>query len=1279
VAQKNALEHRVDAVSGGAEAAGLAPRAPDLSRLDGSPLEGVPGAFVPGVTFLAYNFVDNGTETGSLFIPPDPIGAAGTDRVIAVVNVGIECRNKTGTLIFRDALRDFFSPLGAQTLGTFTFDPKIVYDHYENRFVVVALERWFAANGDPSDESRILVAVSKTSSPATATGADWWYMAIDSKVNIGGSDHWADYPGFEVDEEAVYITANMFPFSSGSGGNRLWIIDKGVAAGFYAGGAPSWNIYDPIPAGYYAMTLQPALIYGAGGAGAGIGTWLVGYSSLTVGGPGAQEAVQIIRIDNPLGAVSFTGEFVFVGDLEDVGGGFGFPAIPDAPQAGTATLIEVNDSRALDAVWRNNSLWVTTTINPNAANDAVNQGSATAHWFRFDTSAVPSPITVLDQGNIGGEDIAANTWTFFPSVAVNGNGDAKFGFAASAQTIYGGAYYAGREAGDPAGTVQASGTVQAGVDYYIRTFGGPRNRWGDYSGAAVDPSDDTTFWIFNQYAMTRGTATADGDGRWGTAWASCLVQSEDFGDAPDQPYPTLLASNGARHAIVAGVYMGTQIDAEPDGQPTAAADGDDINNLPDEDGVAWVTPLIPGQPAQVDVTVSISGWLDAWIDFNQSGAWDPGELIYSGGVSTGLTSIGFPVPGGALIGTTYARFRYNVSGLILAPSGPAPDGEVEDYRVFVEEPVDLDYGDAPDQPYPTLLANNGARHVINPNVFMGALIDAEFDGQPDPNAKGDDINNLPDEDGVNFVTPLYPGNPAQVDVIVSVNGWLDFWFDFDQSGTWDAAELMFSGPVVAGLNSINFNVPAAAVPGAQVFSRFRYNTNGPLAVTGLANDGEVEDYESIIEEEQLDFGDAPDQPYPTLLANNGARHPVDPAVFMGNLIDTEPDGQPTPAADGDDLANLPDEDGVTFVTPLLIGQAAQVDVVVSAVGWLDVWFDFNQNGSWLDPGELVYSGNVVVGNNPIGFAIPGGLTPGPTYARFRYNVGGAALTPDGLGPIGEVEDYEVTILEPVEELDFGDAPDGPYPTLLANNGARHIIVGGVYMGALIDAEADGQPTGPADGDDLATSDDEDGVVFTTPLVPYSPATVDVTVSVSGLLDAWIDFDANGVWDASEQIFASQPVAAGLNSLNFNVPLTGSQAFNTYARFRFSLVGGLAPDGLAPQGEVEDYRVIVEDDPVTDAEETTPRRYELYNAVPNPFNPQTTISFALPEASHIKLTVFDVQGHVIATLLNEDRGPGVHDIVWNGRDNRGQVMASGVYLYRIEAGSFVETKRMVLLK
>ena len=301
---------------------------------------------------------------------------------------------------------------------------------------------------------------------------------------------------------------------------------------------------------------MPCEILQAGGAGPGVGTFLLSYSGLTYGGLGNPEALIVIRVNNPLGAVTFTPEFVTIGDIEDIGGAFGFPGLADAPQAGGAALIEVNDRRALDAVWRNGYIYLATTITPNAASDPVNAGQTTAHWVRLDATAVasgasPAGLIVLDQeGNIGGEDIAPGTYTFFPGLAVNSADQLKIGFAASAPSIYGGAYVAGRVPADPPGTVGPSGTVRAGVDYYYRAFGGARNRWGDYSGVAIDPADDGTFWIYNQWADVRGTIISGEDGRWGTAWLECSFSP----DAAD-----LVVSDFAAPCCV---YEGQQIGAQ---------------------------------------------------------------------------------------------------------------------------------------------------------------------------------------------------------------------------------------------------------------------------------------------------------------------------------------------------------------------------------------------------------------------------------------------------------------------------------------------------------------------------------------------------------------------------------------------------------------------------------------------------------------------------------------------------------------------------------------------
>ncbi len=156
-------------------------------------------------------------------------------------------------------------------------------------------------------------------------------------------------------------------------------------------------------------------------------------------------------------------------------------------------------------------------------------------------------------------------------------------------------------------------------------------------------------------------------------------------------------------------------------------------------------------------------------------------------------------------------------------------------------------------------------------------------------------------------------------------------------------------------------------------------------------------------------------------------------------------------------------------------------------------------------------------------------------------------------------------------VDFGDAPDLSYPTLLASNGARHLIVSGFHLGASIDAETDGQPNTGATGDDFSGADDEDGVAFTSSMVAGEQATVDVTASAAGYLDAWMDFSGDGDWDdTGEQIFTSQPLSAGVNALSFAVPADMSVTDSTYARFRFSSTGGLSYTGEAEDGEVEDY-------------------------------------------------------------------------------------------------------------
>lgn len=181
-------------------------------------------------------------------------------------------------------------------------------------------------------------------------------------------------------------------------------------------------------------------------------------------------------------------------------------------------------------------------------------------------------------------------------------------------------------------------------------------------------------------------------------------------------------------------------------------------------------------------------------------------------------------------------------------------------------------------------------------------------------------------------------------------------------------------------------------------------------------------------------------------------------------------------------------------------------------------------------------------------------------------------------------------------FDFGDAPM-PYPTKIADDGARHIATG-PRLGAERDLEADGASSSAADGDDDAgANDDEDGVLFGVIQAGGTIAGVNIWLdnAASAKVDAWIDFNRDGDWnDPGEKILDSRVVSAPLQTLNYNLP-PGVTPGENYARVRLSTLGNLGPTGLATDGEVEDYRVSIISPPEVDSvviNDGTPGRSQI---------------------------------------------------------------------------------------
>ena len=93
----------------------------------------------------------------------------------------------------------------------------------------------------------------------------------------------------------------------------------------------------------------------------------------------------------------------------------------------------------------------------------------------------------------------------------------------------------------------------------------------------------------------------------------------------------------------------------------------------------------------------------------------------------------------------------------------------------------------------------------------------------------------------------------------------------------------------------------------------------------------------------------------------------------------------------------------------------------------------------------------------------------------------------------------------------------------------------------------------------------------------------------------------------------------------------------------------------------------------------PQTYALRSNVPNPFNPSTMIEFSLAQSGPVELVVYDALGRQVRTLVSSVQSAGVHQVRWDGRGGAGAQVSSGVYFYRLRAGEFEQTRRMMLIK
>jgi hypothetical protein len=450
---------------------------PNLS-LRPSPGSGALAPSAPAVSFPGLDY--------TRLIPPDTIAAAGPNHVVAAVNSKFGAFTKSGTLLFQKDATSWFSNVLPEiaSLGIGAFDPKVLYDSVAGRWLVVYLAT------DDKTESWVLVSVSGTSDP---TG-NWCNFALRGDRNGNTpSGNWSDYEGVGLDNQAVYITTNQFQMTPNADGKfqyaRLRIIPKSQ---LYSCGSVTWydfwDLRDPVSSNEQVFTVRPTLTYGSPGV-----EYLVNNSPFETG-----TYFTLWSLTDPLsGSPTLTAQNVPV---------TASTAPPNADQlggsgAGTGCqapcLIDTGDGRLLDAIYRNGSLWTS-----HAVAGGTNDAYARVRYVRMAVAGTP---TVLEDVSFG----ADGCWYYYPAVAIDQSGNLAMVFSRSCTDSYVAARYTTRATTDS--TLQGSTNLKSGEANYVNPTGG-KNRWGDYSGASVDPADPSTVWLFGEYAAS----PANTWGTWGT-------------------------------------------------------------------------------------------------------------------------------------------------------------------------------------------------------------------------------------------------------------------------------------------------------------------------------------------------------------------------------------------------------------------------------------------------------------------------------------------------------------------------------------------------------------------------------------------------------------------------------------------------------------------------------------------------------------------------------------------------------------------------------------------
>ena len=431
--------------------------------------------------------------------PADPDLAVGPQDLVVVVNNVLRVYDKTGTQLYSNTLNDFFASHNPPSL---VFDPRVVFDPLDRRFVLVAL-----ALNSSSQESYILLAVSDDS---TAIGTWETHM-----LNSNGNNTWADFPGLGFNSDAVVITTNQFSFSTGFETAQIRVIPKDS---LYHGGVLTWvDFWYPHNGdGSLAFSIQPAQSWSPTSDEYLLNTKSYGGNKVSLWRVYTGGASPSLTLQASLSVDAYTPP-------------------PAAEQIGDTAHVHSGDCRISGPVYYQN-LRLYTAFSEKATWPGDGD-RASIRWLVIQPSS-NTVETDLSRWGASGQEY------YYPAVTPDPHGNLALVFARSGPTAYVGLGYTGMAA--HAAAPEPSAWLVMGQGPYEYRDGYGRNRWGDYFDAARDPADPWVLWIYGMYATNSNTwATYLGAVRFpANLVASDTLPNWDF---PIVPRDSLNPASGGIH------------------------------------------------------------------------------------------------------------------------------------------------------------------------------------------------------------------------------------------------------------------------------------------------------------------------------------------------------------------------------------------------------------------------------------------------------------------------------------------------------------------------------------------------------------------------------------------------------------------------------------------------------------------------------------------------------------------------------------------------------------